>query len=87
MRLIEAEGKEVFVNYMYLPTFLGLNKVMLQEMETQIGPMLVGKEATDEVLDEANEAVLDFIEKRFPEVDGLRDYLDALKFVHPKKTT
>lgn len=85
MRLIDIHGQEVSVNYMYLPTFLGLNSAMLKEMEDKIGPLLVGREATEEFLDEANELILDFIEKRFPDVDGLRDYLDALKFVQPKK--
>lgn len=85
MRLISVEGNAVEVKYMFLPTFLGLNTVLLQEMEKKIAPMLVGKEATDDVLDAANDAILDFIEARFPDIEGLRDYLDAMKFIQEKK--
>jgi hypothetical protein len=85
MRFIHVDGNAVEVNYMFLPTFLGLNSALLQEMEGQIAPLLVGKEATDDVLDAANDAVLDFIEKRFPDIEGLRDYLDAVKFIQEKK--
>lgn len=87
MRLIAVDGKEVFLNYMFLPTFIGLNKAIQQELEVKFSSMLVGKEATEDLLDETHEAILDFIEERFPDVDGLRDYLDAMKFVHPKKLT
>lgn len=85
MRLITVDGNAVEVNYMFLPTFLGLNTALMQEMEAKIAPMLVGKEATDDVLDDANDAILDFIEARFPDITGLRDYLDAMKFIQEKK--
>ena len=85
MRLISVSGSAVEVNYMFLPTFLGLNSLLLQEMEKEIGPMLVGKEPSDDVLDAAHDAILDFIEKKFPDIEGLRDYLDAMKFIQEKK--
>ncbi len=84
MRLISVDGPEVSVNYMFLPVFIGLNSVLLQELEEKVSPLLVGKEATDDVLDAANEAVLDFIEEKFPDIHGLRDYLDSLKFIQSK---
>ena len=84
MRLVNVEGREVSLNYMFLPTFLGLNTVLLQEMENKIGPMLVGKEISEDVLDEANDYILDFIEEKFPDIKGLRDYIDAVKFIQTK---
>ena len=82
MRLVMRDGPgEVVVSYMWLPTFLGLDSVFMKKLEDAIQPLLVGKDLTDETLDAAHEAVLDFIEKTHPEIVGLRTYIDALKFV------
>lgn len=70
----------VELSYMWLPTFIGMNTVLKKEIETLVGPLLVGRPASDDVLDEAHELIVDFLVKKFP-FPGLRDYLDALKFV------
>lgn len=82
MKLIVAtEPGVVELNFMWLPTWLGMNNIMKAEIEEKIGPMLVGKDLTEEVLDEAHEAVIIFLEERFRNIKGLREYLDGLKFV------
>jgi hypothetical protein len=81
MRLVVKSGPgTVEVAYMWLPTFLGMNSVLMQTIEAEVMPKLVGKDLTDDVLEEANELVLDIICRVHP-LPGLRDYLDALKFV------
>lgn len=83
MKLIVATGPgEVELNYMWLPLFIGLNTQLKQEIEDLVGPKLVGKDLTDDTIDEAHELVLNFLEERFPDLHGLRDYLDSIKFVH-----
>ena len=81
MRLVQltAPGR-VEVNFMWLPTWLGINKEVKEALERELAP-LVGKEATDELLDTVNDKLLTLIEQRFPLIQGLRDYLDGLKFV------
>lgn len=82
MKLIVATGPGVVeLNFMWLPTWLGLNNIMKAEIEQKISPLLVGKDLTEELLDEAHEAVIDFLEEKNPAIKGLREYLDGLKFV------
>lgn len=82
MRLIVQTGPgTVELNYMWLPTWIGMNTSVKQEIEEAISPMLVGKDMSDETLEAAHEAVIDFLDKKYKGLDGLRDYLDALKFV------
>lgn len=80
MRLVQltAPGR-VEVNFMWLPTWLGINKEVKEALERELAP-LVGQEATDELLDAVNDKLLALIEQRHP-IRGLRDYLDGLKFV------
>jgi hypothetical protein len=71
----------VELNFMWMPTWCGLNSVLKAEIETKISPMLIGKDLTDDLLEEAHEAVIVFLEEKFPNIKGLREYLDGLKFV------
>ena len=65
---------------MWLPTFLGLDALLMKQIEDELMPQLVGKDLTEEVLDEAHNLALDIICRLRP-LPGMRDYLDALKFV------
>jgi hypothetical protein len=66
--------------WMWMPTFIGLNNMLKKEIEVEISKWLVGKLATDDVLDAAHDKVIEIVCEKFP-LPGLRDYLDALKFV------
>lgn len=82
MKFVMRDGPgEVSVSYMWLPAFIGLNAAFMKRLEDEVKPLLIGKELTEETLEVAHEAVLTFIEKAHPELRGLRDYLDAVKFV------
>jgi hypothetical protein len=85
MRAVVATRPGVLeLNFMWLPTFIGMNSAMATELQAHLKEKLVGVELTEQVLDFAHDQVLDFLAQRFP-VEGLRDYLDALKFVHGPK--
>lgn len=83
MRLVTVDdsGKELMLNYMWLPTWIGINNPLKKRLEDELKPVLMGKVINDKLLDEAHDLTVDFFVKSFPKLPGLRDYLDALKFV------
>jgi hypothetical protein len=68
-------------NFMWAPTFIGMSGPLKTQLEKKLAPELVGKPLTDETLDWAHGRVVDFLVEMFPTIKGLRDYLDAIKFV------
>jgi hypothetical protein len=87
MRLVQATDEGVVeLAFMWLPTFIGMNAKKLQEVEEKLKDKLEafkGKPFTEEVLDELHDLLLDFLEEEYRGIDGLRDYLDAIKYVQP----
>lgn len=65
---------------MWLPTFIGLDTRLMQHLEEKLKPELEGKELTEDTLKYAHERAMDIICEHHP-IPGLRDYLDAVKFV------
>jgi hypothetical protein len=82
MRLVTmtAPGR-LELNFMWLPTWLGINREAVAAVEKEIAPKVVGRAATEEELDAINDEVLDILTTRYPQIEGLRDFLDGLKFV------
>ena len=79
MQLVtEVSPGEVELNYMWLPTWLGMNTKFKKRMEETVN-------INGRTLDEAHEIVMNYICGQFPEMLGLRDYLDGLKFVNVKE--
>lgn len=64
--------------YMWLPTWVGMNVVLLQEVEVHVREHFVGKAAT---LSDVHNEVIQFLVNKFPEVQGLREYLSAVEQV------
>lgn len=82
MRAVVAIGPgELELNYMMLPTFIGMNATLKKEIELALKPKIEGQPWTDGSLDQAHDLVVDFLVKRFAAIPGLRDYLEALKYV------
>lgn len=81
MRFVHYSGKAMELNYMWLPTWLGQNTAFKKELEAALGPELVGRDMDDDSLDWAHGRVIEIICERFP-LEGLKDYLDGLKFVN-----
>lgn len=85
MRLVVIVGPgELEVNYMFLPTFIGMNALLKKELEVALRPLIEGQAWTEQSLDQAHDHVIDFLEKRFAELSGLREYLDGVKYIAPK---
>lgn len=83
MRLVQQTEQPgvVELNYTFLPLFLGGHQSLMQEIEQELGKRFAGRLLTEEVLDEMHEAVLDYLAGKYPYLEGLRDYLDGVKFV------
>lgn len=82
MRLVLKTGPgEVQLNWSFLPTFIGANTALKTEVEKVLGPRLVGEPLDEATLDMAHDAVLEMLVEKFKELEGLREYLDALKYV------
>jgi hypothetical protein len=82
MRLIERSGHgQLDLQFLWLPTWIGINSALKEEIERHMNPLFVGKDLTEDTLNEAHDALVDFLQKKFPNLPGLSDYLDALKFV------
>lgn len=70
--------------YTWLPTWIGINTSLKKEIETALSKKIVGRVISEKTLDDIHDEVIDFLAQRFPNVDGLRDYLDSLKFISLK---
>ena len=82
MRLVDRTGPGVLsLNYMWLPTWVGMNAQLIKEIETAISDGIVGKPLDEGTLDAAHFAVIEFLGKKFPNITGMFDYLDGVKFV------
>jgi hypothetical protein len=79
--VVQTEPGRVELAFMWLPTWLGMNAPLKEEIEKAIAPELEGQPMTGEVLDRAHARVLDLLEAKFPGIEGLRAYLDAIRQV------
>lgn len=79
--VVPTEDGILEVNYMWLPTFIGMNNQLKKEMEEAIKDKIEGKVLSEELLNEADNLVIEYLEKKFVTIEGLRDYLNGLKFI------
>ena len=68
------------VNYMWLPTWIGMNTNLLKTLSEAAGKAAVGL-PLPEALQAGHVAVLDCLDEKYPELHGLRDYLESLRLV------
>jgi hypothetical protein len=78
------EPGSVELAYTWLPTWVGMNTALLTRMQEKLIPTIQGRPLTEETLDEVNQLVIDFLVETFPQLTGMRDYLDGLKFIEDK---
>lgn len=82
MRAVVRTARGILeLNWMWLPTWLGMNASIKKQVEEELRKEVEGLEMTEWNLDLIHEKVLDILEELNPTVDGLRDYLDGIKFV------
>lgn len=79
--VVLLEQGVVELNYMWLPTFIGMNTVLKQEMEKDLSEKLKGLTLDDKGLNRAHSIVVEYLSAKFPEVKGLSRFLDAMKFI------
>ncbi len=88
MRLLHRTGPGALgLNYMWLPTFVGMNTALIKRIEEHVSPLLVGQAITDELLEQADHLIIKFLENEFPNIRGIFDYLDGLKYVEADAET
>lgn len=82
MRLVDRTAPgQVGFNYMWAPTWIGMNSQLVREIDEHLATVLVGRELTEDTLDLGHQTVLAFLESKFGNINGLFDYLDGLKYV------
>lgn len=79
--VVAVESGVLELNYLWLPTFIGMNSVLKQEMEKALADKLQGLPMDAAGLDKAHDIVVDFLEQRFPDIRGLGRFLDAMKYI------
>lgn len=72
------------LNYMWLPTWIGMSSTIKTNIERELRENIVGMTMDDDSLDAISKMVVDFLVDQNPHIEGLRDYLDGLKFVQFK---
>lgn len=79
--VVALEAGVVELNYLWLPTFIGMNSVLKAEMEKELASQLTGVVLDEQGLSKAHNLVVSFLTKKYPDIKGLDRYLDALKFI------
>lgn len=79
--IVRTDAGILELNYMWLPTWIGLNTDLKRKLETALAPQFVGMDMSEESLDTMNDILIDYLVEHAPFVDGLREYLEGLKFV------
>lgn len=85
--IVRSGPGEVQLNFMWLPAFIAYDVAIKKRIEEKLGPQLVGKDLTEDTLQWAHEQALDIICEVHKALPGLRDYLDAMKFVQDQPST
>ena len=79
--VVHTSPGKVELAYTWLPTWLGMNSAIHEEIGQALRKKLVGLPITEKTLDDAHDMVIDFLVERFPGIAGLRDCLDSIKYV------
>lgn len=66
------------LNYSWLPTWIGMNAQLKREVEEALHRELENQPLD---LDRAHKIVVSFLTSKFPNIVGLEDHLDGLKFI------
>lgn len=85
MRAVVHVGQGVVeLNYMWLPTAIGMNALLKQDIEKHLADKLHGLPLDEYGLDKAHDIVVEYLEQKFPEVGGLARFLDAMKYLEQR---
>jgi hypothetical protein len=79
--VVATEPGVVELNFLWLPTFIGMNGAFKEKMERDLAEKVQGMTMDDKGLDRAHEIVVEYIVKAFPQIRGLGRYLDSMKYL------
>lgn len=82
MHLTTYRGGGVLeLNYMWLPTWIGMNAALKREIEAELAKTIVNRTVSEGTFSEIDREIIEWLSKRFPKLEGLREYLEGLKFL------
>jgi hypothetical protein len=90
LTVVEIAPGELQINYAWLPNWLGLDRAVVEELEEKVlVPLLESAqfENADQACLEGHYRVCKYLAAKFPQHEGLFNFLDALKFVTQKVGT
>jgi hypothetical protein len=58
-----------------------MNRELLHRLEQELRACIEGQELTEEALDHFHDLVVEKLVGLFPAIEGLRDFLDGLKYI------
>jgi len=80
--IVKTEEGVLELNYMWIPTWLGMNGLLKKELEKELADKIVGLPMDDASLDKIDDMVITTLVEKFPNITGLRNLLRALHYVH-----
>jgi len=80
--VVPVEEGVVEVNWLWLPTFIGMNSILKGELEKELAEQIKGRQLNELTLDFAHVLVVEFLRKKFPTIKGLTEFFDGLKYVY-----
>ena len=81
MRLVHVDGDTLELRWMWLPTFIGSNFAVMQELKAAWEKEFNGARATHDRLEEIHDFTVDWLAERF-DTPGLKEYLQAVSHVN-----
>lgn len=81
LAVVHSEHGVVEVNYMWLPSWLGMNSVLMKELGEHLRGKAEGKELSQSTLLELHYELLRYLDEKFPDIKGLSACLQGLQNV------
>lgn len=82
--VVVLEHGVVELNWMWLPTWIGMNTNLKAELEKYLAEKIkdyMGMKLDNTLVDRLHLLVLDFLDKKYPQINGLRSYIEQLKLI------
>jgi hypothetical protein len=82
VRLVhKTESGKLELNWMWLPTCVGMNPAFVKDLDTRLRDLAVGRALTEELHDQMDATVIEAVCSYFPGVQGIDEYLNGLRHV------
>lgn len=78
------DPKAIALAFNWLPACIAINNRLQEELCAELRTRFVGKELTPEIIEEMNQFLMNYLERKFPGVVGLRAVLEAARKVRFK---